>query len=324
MSISVIIPTYNRPEQLINLLEQLDHGSVMPDEVVIINNCSDLIYPNIKLKNIRPRVIFNSVNVGGVGNVLKCFEEAKSQWMWIIGDDDGVKLDSIEIIRGDIDLYKEAATIFYSNYMSPIAKSFLIEKTSDFLKVFDKEKFGGRLWISSAIYNRKYLKNSIQKMYEFPGSSPQMTWQLINSNKCCYFSSREIATHNAPSENELWNVLKIQNQMTQLLMIPDLDSEVRGKLADALSNWYTGHDETLIRCCMDYLINKEKPNKESIIFAYACRYVVAFLAMNKFTAAIEVIKLYQTISNDENLIYELAQDYFKKDLKILSNKSFLE
>jgi glycosyltransferase involved in cell wall biosynthesis len=324
MKLSVVIPTYNRPEKLRNLLSQLDLSSVVPDEIIVINNASDLVYPDIAYKKINPIFIRNPINIGGVANLLRCYEVASYQWLWIIGDDDGAKENAIEIIKKDIYEFNEAATIFYSNYMAPIVKGFVTENSHDFMKAFEPKDFGGRLWISSAVYNRNFLKNSIQKMYEFPGSSPQMAWQLINSNKLCYFSKNEIAVHNVPNQNELWNVLKIQNQMTQLLLMPELDPILKSKLAEAVSNWYTGHDETLIRCCLEYCDNIKNPNKKSIIFAYVSRYVMAFLAMNSSAAAVEVINLYNQMILDENVIYNLAKEYSNRNYKKLSSKSFFD
>ena len=158
MKISVVIPTFNRPNYLYKLLTQFDNENYLPDEILVINNCSDLHYEEKSYINIKPKMIVNKINIGGAGNIIRCFEEAESQWLWIIGDDDEIKPNAIDIIRNDIKNNQDAATIFYSNYMGPISENYHTKNTDEFSKSLNEINFGGRLWLSGSLYNRKYLK----------------------------------------------------------------------------------------------------------------------------------------------------------------------
>lgn len=104
MLISICIPTYNRPESLLNCLNSLSLQSKKNFEVCISDNCSKkniarLIQPF--KKKLKIRYNRNSRNLGFALNLLKVSKMAKGDFIWFLGDDDLIikngieKLDSI-------------------------------------------------------------------------------------------------------------------------------------------------------------------------------------------------------------------------------------
>ena len=91
MLISICIPTYNRPESLLNCLNSLALQTNKNFEVCISDNCSK---ENIK-KLIRPykkklkiKYQRNKKNLGFALNLLKVSLMAKGDFIWFLGNDD--------------------------------------------------------------------------------------------------------------------------------------------------------------------------------------------------------------------------------------------
>lgn len=105
MLISVCIPTYNRPESLINCLNSLSLQSNKNFEVCISDNCSKknigrLIQPFKKKFKIRYNR--NSRNLGFALNLLKVSKMAKGDFIWFLGDDDLIIKSGIEKLHNII------------------------------------------------------------------------------------------------------------------------------------------------------------------------------------------------------------------------------
>jgi len=97
--LSITIPTYNRPDSLkklnTNFLSRVVGRSNGGVEVIVCDN-SDLKQAeknrvNLKKSNVQYRK--NSKNLGFSGNILRCLQEAKGEFLWIISDDDEVDID---------------------------------------------------------------------------------------------------------------------------------------------------------------------------------------------------------------------------------------
>ena len=99
MLISICIPTYNRPESLLNCLNSLSLQSKKNFEVCISDNCSKkniarLIQPF--KKKLKIRYNRNSRNLGFALNLLKVSKMAKGDFIWFLGDDDLIIKNGIE------------------------------------------------------------------------------------------------------------------------------------------------------------------------------------------------------------------------------------
>ena len=92
--LELFLPTYNRKRFLANTLEQLTapESPVRNCQMTILDNAStdgsaELLdeyaakFPNIK-------VLHHAKNIGGNANIARCFEMAKSKYVWVLCDDD--------------------------------------------------------------------------------------------------------------------------------------------------------------------------------------------------------------------------------------------
>ena len=101
MLISVCIPTFDRPENLINCLNSLALQTNKNFEVCISDNCSK---KNIK-KLILPykkklKITFNknNKNLGFALNLLKVSSMANGEFIWFLGDDDLLVNNAIDTL----------------------------------------------------------------------------------------------------------------------------------------------------------------------------------------------------------------------------------
>jgi glycosyltransferase involved in cell wall biosynthesis len=102
MLISICIPTYNRPESLINCLNSLVLQTKKNFEVCISDNCSkkniyNLVKPYKKKLNIK--INKNKKNLGFALNLLKVSSMAKGEFIWFVGDDDLLIKNAIERLQ---------------------------------------------------------------------------------------------------------------------------------------------------------------------------------------------------------------------------------
>jgi glycosyltransferase involved in cell wall biosynthesis len=133
MSVSICIPTYNRPNNLINCLNSLTLQTNSNFEVCISDNCSDeniekLIEPYTRKMNIK--FSRNKQNLGAALNFLKVASMAKNEFIWFIGDDDLLVPNAIEDLLCLIK--KNSECDFFWINSSHLSSDFLNEFTHPF------------------------------------------------------------------------------------------------------------------------------------------------------------------------------------------------
>ena len=103
LSISVGIPTYNRPDLLDRALASVAAQVELPDEIIIgdnSDNCkSEEIYERWKPHIPNLRYIRHSINIGALGNFLKLVEvSTSSHFMWL-ADDDALEPTHLRVVK---------------------------------------------------------------------------------------------------------------------------------------------------------------------------------------------------------------------------------
>jgi GT2 family glycosyltransferase/predicted Zn-dependent protease len=136
----IYIPTYNRLDKLRTSLEIISREIIGFEDQVLVyvsNNASTDGTGNY-LKSFKQNWLYfreNKINIGGPLNFLHCFElPIKSEFVWLIGDDDYLLPDSISGILSLIKNYSNADYIFCNT------TAFRNEKSSEILKNYLKTK----------------------------------------------------------------------------------------------------------------------------------------------------------------------------------------
>lgn len=104
--ISVVVPSYNRPTELVELLESILQQHVMPGEVVVVEDHSP---EREKIRDVCERYtsifessrvtlsyIENEQNLGFDRNLRKCLHSPQGKWALLLGNDDVLLPNAIE------------------------------------------------------------------------------------------------------------------------------------------------------------------------------------------------------------------------------------
>tara|TARA_B100000700_G_scaffold331550_1_gene465456 strand:- start:5355 stop:6347 length:993 start_codon:yes stop_codon:yes gene_type:complete len=163
MLLSICIPTYNRPESLINCLNSIVKQGNKNLEICISDNCSKinikkLIQPFKKRLNIQFNK--NKKNLGFALNLLKVSEMAKGDFIWFLGDDDLLMPDAIKKIQKIIKKNKECDFFWINSYYL----------NSKFLDKFSKP------------FDTRYLPNDMEKHSKVTNDKKINFFDLIDHN----------------------------------------------------------------------------------------------------------------------------------------------
>ena len=156
MLLSICIPTYNRPESLVNCLNSLAKQKNKKDfEVCISDNFSkknikNLIKPFKKKLNIKYNR--NKKNLGFALNVLKVSLMAKGEFIWFLGDDDLVVDNAVKYLTN---LMKKKKNIDFFWVNSYYLDALYLQK---FAKPFDIKNLPKKMRTHSPLKKNRILK----------------------------------------------------------------------------------------------------------------------------------------------------------------------
>lgn len=116
MSIGVVIPSYNRPDGLKAALDSLINQSVIPDQVVVIDDCSDYDCKNLinSYKSLNIKLLKNSFSMGACYSRNRGVSELGTEYVAFLDDDDAFTSEKIDNIRAIISV-KPEIDVFYHN-----------------------------------------------------------------------------------------------------------------------------------------------------------------------------------------------------------------
>jgi glycosyltransferase involved in cell wall biosynthesis len=126
-------------------------------EIIISDNCStddtQQIIENAISKGFVCRYIRNSENLGMDGNFVSCFKKASGRYVWLLGDDDTIIIDSLVKIVNILDVPQEYGLLHIYQ------KNDILDST---IYVTDKEQMVKYVsyyvtFISANIVNTKYV-----------------------------------------------------------------------------------------------------------------------------------------------------------------------
>jgi len=108
--IEIIIITHNRIESLRRTIKSILDSKLCDCKITILDNCSNdgtfeyLQQLEREIENLIP--IRNTVNIGPVGNLLRAYEIASEDYLWIICDDDQYDFEKIDETLSYLELNK--------------------------------------------------------------------------------------------------------------------------------------------------------------------------------------------------------------------------
>jgi glycosyltransferase involved in cell wall biosynthesis len=145
------------------------------------------------------KYVRNKANIGMLGNIIRCFEQATTEWLWILGDDDQVVPEASDHINAAIQSNPKA---IYINFVTTILDirvkretSFVTSGLSQFIENLDC--FSNLVFISSGVYRVKAFRKYIDIAYGYNHTMVSFVALLLSKlydspSSVCLFSNQRI------------------------------------------------------------------------------------------------------------------------------------
>lgn len=223
--LTISIPTYNRADCIQRMVRTI--LPQMTDEIVLIVIDNQSPYDIFSLFTEEEKKKFdlrrNDVNIGGDANIARCFEVAKTKWVWVLGDDDMILPDAVTRVLEAIKSHPDFSFIKFNSIY--IGETVGIEGFCEAMKA--KLQFAHTFFISEGIHNLDKTRGEMQAHYLYlslaVGQILRVIHFLLNSDgeKCLFLSDHIIDDQGADIG---WNGLYL---VPRHLMMFDMFREYR-------------------------------------------------------------------------------------------------
>ncbi len=219
--ISLLLPTYNRYEQVKRLIDYLQRESVLSldcVEVIISNNGSiDNTYEYLNgLNDERIKVYNQAENLGLVKNMKFLISKATGEYIWIMGDNDFYEPNSLRYVLGILDNNPDLGHVFINygyidsesgtrlNGVCNIEGGYYSNGFEMFVKIIENVDLGSQMFVSSNIYRRDLVIEAEKIIFdsnELDNMAFPLGYSLYCSSKASFFVSNTLVFNetNSPS-----------------------------------------------------------------------------------------------------------------------------
>lgn len=291
--LTIAIPTFNRNQELIETLY-----SVIPQlneyvNLLIIDNKSTIpVRDSLLQLNISPekyKLIENKVNIGGNANILRCFENCETEWLWVLGDDDIPSSDAVDLILKRI---HENNKSVYMNFASCVHdhNRNVLRNTSGQIEFVNNITHWGQInFTSVCVFNCQklipYLRFGYQYAYTWsPHIALVLTYMAYHEGDASFYSDKiidDVCTTN--SENKWHPIGPLLGKMA-LIELP-----IKYKTKLILANKINSHPtlEFLLYDCLKNIV--EDKNKKESLFIYKLATSKLYILNPKITTKIKIL-----------------------------------
>lgn len=210
--LTIGIPTYNREKQLENQLKNILKQDLSGlEEILIIDNNSDYDVEGliVSLNCSKIRLVRNQFNIKMSTNMEMPFLYCKTEWLWLLSDDDEVLPNSINTVLNQIEISSPNIGMikFAIDRPSSMQKETIVNTLEEYIDYYYNEKpirRGDLVFISTNLYNVKNLKKHIGSAFEYSytyiGFLVPVLQALSENNIGVKFSSVPVVKYLPPRE----------------------------------------------------------------------------------------------------------------------------
>lgn len=229
--ITVLIPTYNRKEELLDTLTALSIQTNRDFEVLVGDNCSNYsiekeiipLLPHEFVKQVR--VYHHKYNVGGSYNMISLLYMCNTEYGWLLGDDDLVQKDAIEKITQKIEKYPDVNTFWFSIDEQLQTDNVMSDMQQLCNLLSQKDYRGDFIFCSNKVYKVKeigsYFIKTVRHSYICFAQSIPFMESLIEGKRAVVVGNAILAKHRGFSGGEItWNVNYTATGMRTLMDYP--------------------------------------------------------------------------------------------------------
>ncbi len=270
--LTIIIPTYNRKERLLNLLNSIFQEKVGNYRIIICDNCStydinDFLKQNICENNLEKIEIQRRiVNTGMIGNLTYAMTLSKTKWFWTISDDDEIVEGALQKIYKEMENNKDIALIKFSTLgigKSGEEENIEVSSLEQFIDYYynnkNRDRSGNLVFFSNNVFNMEKIKDYLIFSFEYSYTQvPHMIPILMGLNEKkmkVKFSMKKVIKY-LPPDGDHWNVGKIVLGASTFSHLPlNLTEDYRKKFLEIMM-WVNYKS-----CILSLIKNGEKDSK---------------------------------------------------------------
>ena len=163
-SLTILIPTYDRPHEVNSRLREIDEQWGDAAIVHVQVNPGTHSAAEIERTNFRGTLTIreNAANIGMAGNIVAGIQDIATQWLWILGDDDILIPETRARIEDSIRLCDESdanAAVFNHWYKSPHPLPVICRDLKSFAAATG---FGDALFLSGTIWRTGHFRSHLE------------------------------------------------------------------------------------------------------------------------------------------------------------------
>lgn len=210
--LSIGIPTFNREQQLKNQLSSIFKQDISNiEEIIIVDNHSEYDITNVvsEFDTNKIRLIKNPFNIKMSSNMASPFLYCKTEWLWLLSDDDETLGNSIENILSEIDVCaSNTGMIKFSIARNEgRQKDYTVNNLNEYIDYYYTEgkiRRGDLVFISTNVYNINNIEDFLGYAFEYSYSYISFLIPVFYALDCkrisVRFSSTEVVSYISPHE----------------------------------------------------------------------------------------------------------------------------
>lgn len=339
--LTIVIPTYNRRNSLLNTLKYLENQTNQKFYIIILDNCSNYLIENeIEkfnfLSNFKKRIsiIKNKYNIGVEGNTVKMLTVSKTKWLWTISDDDVILNNAVEKIYEEIEVCQEnIGVITFSGTSDDFKTKINLKLDNQVFSDLNKwvnymynrkvyEKTLSNIYIPLNVFNMELMEEfiPIAIKYSFTGIGHAVfTFFALAYGKIAIKTSEKIIVKNGiPTEGEIWGkrVVEVMLQISTISFynLNDYLKEKELRKFLELTSW-----KTPVECLVACLKVRTKNHRRYYKLLYDINFKYSYSLKRKIIGYLGV-KIYYLLEKT-NLINLAILPIYRK-LKKYKNHSY--
>lgn len=171
-------------------------------------------------------------------NILRCFEECETPWLWVLGDDDEPLPTAVATILRSIREHGECTFLNFSSPVSERHQAYETRGLADFIERLDS--FGNTLFISAGVYKAETIRRNLRIGYHYAYSmAPHIACLLasLGGEGRCFMSADQITKWETNNRGDHWSSLDVALGAMVLMELPfpfELKRKLVAKMRDTV------------------------------------------------------------------------------------------